>query len=254
MTKQKLMVLTVLLVGVLFFTACGGNDEDNGEVPGENGEDTGEMIPEEGIDFSEFDGDDPVIRVNGEDILFSEYEEEFERTKNMAAMQYGIDFEDSEQAAMITPQLQQQAIETMINQRILLQEAEDQGIEVTDEEIDQNIDELTQQFGGEEGLQEAMELEGLTEDSLRNVLYDNLMISSLFEVVLDFDEIEVTDEEVEEYYAQLEASWEQQGQESTPLEEIEPRIIEQLQQQKAQEIQMAYLDELLDDSEIETLF
>lgn len=257
MKKKIITVLLLMVMGLLLLTACGGEDADdnNGGNEEGNGDAVEDQEPQaaEEIDLDRFEEDDAFIRVNGEEILFSEFEEEFERSKNMAAQQYGIDLEDEQAAAMI-PQIQQQAIQSLISQNVMLQEAEDQGIEVTDEEIEQNIEGLTEQFGGEEGLQTAMEAEGLDDDSLRGFLRENLMIENLMSQNLNMNDIEVTEEEKEEYYAQLEEQWEEQEQESVPYEEVEEQIAQQLQQQKQQELQMNYLEELIDDSEIERLY
>lgn len=265
MKKKLLTVVMIMAMSLLVLTACGGDEaDDNGN--GENAEGNGEAVegnedaeegeqpqaPEE-IDLDGFEDDEAFVRVNGEEILFSEFEEEFERSKNMAAQQYGIDL-DSEQGEAMVPQIQQQAIQSLISQNVMLQEAEDQGIEVSDEDVEENIEGLTEQFGGEEGLEEAMEAEGLDDESLRGFLRENLMIENLMSQNLDMDSIEVTEEEKEEYYAQLEESWEEQEQESTPYEEVEEQITQQLQQQKQQELQMEYLEELMDNSEIERLY
>ena len=255
--KKKLgIVLLIMVMGVMVLTACGDGEADNGD----NGESAQseevpmgeEQAPEE-IDMDAFEAEDPFLRVNDEEVLFAEFEEEFERSKNTVAQQYGVDM-DGEQGEVMIPQIQEQAVQALISQRVMLQEAEDQGIEVTDEDVDENIAALTQQFGGEEGLEEAMEAEGLDDDSLRGFLRENLMIEKLMEQNLDLESIEVTEEEKEDYYAQLEQNWEEQGQESMPYEEVEEEIALQLQQQKQQEMQMEYLQELMDQSDVERLY
>ena len=260
MKKKLLAVLLITVMGFLVLTACGGEDADNnGNDNGENAEGNGDAVEEQEpevakeIDLDSFEENDVFVRVNGEEILFTEFEDEFERSKNMVAQQYGIDL-DSEQGAAMLPQIQQQAIQSLISQNVMLQEAKDQGIEVSDEDVEENIQGLTEQFGGEEGLEEAMEAENLDDESLRAFLRENLMIEKLMSQNLDMDSIEVTEEEKEEYYAQLEENWEEQEQESTPYEEVEERIAQQLQQQKIQQLQVEYLEELMDDSEIERLY
>ena len=155
---------------------------------------------------------------------------------------------------MFLPEMQHQTMENLIGQRVLTQEAKDKGIEVTDEELDENIGMLVQQFGGEEGFQEALEADNLTKEDLDRLVREELLISQLFEMELNFDTIEITNEEIEEFYAQYEVTMEQQGQEVPPLEEIEEQITMQLQQQKAQEKQQIYVSALLDQSEIERLY
>ncbi len=253
MLKKKLLtVLMITVMGLVVLTACNGEEPDNEESAGGSNDALEEQqseAPEE-LNMDDFDDEDVFIRIDGEDILFADFEEEFERSKNMVAEQYGIDL-DSEEGAVMLPQIQQQAIQTLISQEVMVQEAEDQGIEVTDEDVERNIEELTHQFGGEEGLLEAMEAEGLDEESLKDFLRENLMVEQLMSENLNLQDLEVTEEEKKAYYAQLEENWEEQGQESTPYEEVEEQITQQLQQQKQQEMQLEYLEELIASREIE---
>ncbi|WP_160719679.1 SurA N-terminal domain-containing protein [Isachenkonia alkalipeptolytica] len=258
MKKKIITMLALALVGLFVLTACGDGEVENGDN-GENDEGTaqsedalGEMQQEE-IDMDDFEESDVFLRVNDDEITFAEFEEEFERSKEMAETQYGMDFDDEDAAVMI-PQLQQQAVESIITQHVMLQEAEDQDIEVTDEDVEENVEELKVQFDGEEGLEQAMEAEGLTDDSLREFLYENLMIENLMSRNLDLDNIEVTEEEKEAYYAQLQESWEEQGQEEVPYEDVEDQITEQLQQQQIQEKQMEYVEELMAEADIDRLY
>lgn|GEM_PF-1062873 len=254
MKKKIITVLLIMGMGLLVLTACGDGDTDNNDNAEGNGDATGQ-VPEaaEEIDPDDYEDDDVLVRINDEEVLFSEFEEEFERNKLAASQQYGIDL-DSEEGAVMIPQIQQQAIESLISQNVMLQEAENQGIDVSDEDVEENIANLTEQFGGEEGLEEAMEAEGLDDESLRAFIRENLMIENLFSRNLNMEGIEVTEDEKEAYYAQLEENWEEQGQEHVPFEEVEEQITQQLQQQKQQEMQMEYLEELMEDSEIERLY
>jgi hypothetical protein len=254
--KKKLFTLMVLAVAALFvLSACSDDNGENGdenEATGSQEETPAEMQQEE-MDLEGFEDSDTFLRINGEEVTFGEYQQEFERSKEMAEMQYGIDFDD-EDAAMVLPQLQQQAVESLITEHVMFQEARDQGIEVSDDEVEENIEALKEQFDGEEGLAEAMEAEGLTDESLREYLRENMMIENLLSRNLDLDNIEVTEEEKEDYYAQLQENWEEQGQEEVSFEEVEPQITQQLQQQKVQEKQMSYIQELIAESEIERMY
>ncbi|NBG87967.1 SurA N-terminal domain-containing protein [Isachenkonia alkalipeptolytica] len=257
MTKKRIMLFGIAVLSIFLLTACGNGDDngDNGtaEENGSQEEAPGDMEGPEALDLEDFDADEALLVINGEEITREEFEAQFERTKQMVAQQYGIDL-DADENAMLLPELQHQTIENIIGQRVLTQEAENQGMEVTDEEIDENIGMLVQQFGGEEGFQEALEADNLTEEDLEQMVYEELLISQLFETELNFDDIEVTDEEIEAFYAQYEMAQEQQGEEVLPLEEIEEQLIAQLQQQKAQEQQQAYVAELMDESDIERLY
>lgn len=254
MTKKKILLIGIVIFSIFILAACGGNDdEESTEENGSEELEQGEMEEPEALDIEDFDADEAILIINGEEVTRGEFDAQFERTKQMVSQQYGIDL-DAEENAMLIPELQHQTIENLIGQRVLTQEAKTKGMEVTDEEIDENIGMLVQQFGGEEGFQEALEADSLTEQDLEHLVYEELLISQLFETELNFDGIEVSEEEIEEFYAQYEVTMEQQGEDVPPLEEIEEQITMQLQQQKAQEEQQMYIAELMDQSEIERLY
>ncbi len=254
MTKKKILLIGIVVLSIFILAACSGNDDD--ESTEENGSEEleqGAIEEPEAMDIEDLQEDDAILIINGEEVTRGEFDAQFEKTKQMVSQQYGIDL-DSEENAMLLPELQHQTIENIIGQRVLTQEAKTQGMEVTDEEVDENIGMLVQQFGGEEGFKEALEADNLTEEDLEQLVYEELLISQLFETELNLDGIEVSEEEIEEFYAQYEMTMEQQGEEVPPLEEIEEQITLQLQQQKAQEEQQTYVAALMDQSEIERFY
>lgn len=257
MTKKRILLIGISILMIFALSACGDNgdngDEETGEENGSTEAGSEDMDGPEPLDIEDFAADEAILIINDEEVSREEFDVQFERTKQMVAQQYGIDL-DAEENSMLLPELQHQTIDNLIGQRVLTQEAENQGMEVTDEEIEQNIGMLIEQFGGEEGFQEALEADNLTEEDLENLVYEELLISQLFEAKLDFDGIEVSDEEIEEFYEQYEMTMEQQGEEVPPLEEIEEQIVMQLQQQKSQEEQQAYVAELVDSSDVERLY
>lgn len=254
MTKKKILLIGIIVVSIFALAACGGSGDD--EEAGEKGSEELEQEEtenREALDIEDLDADEAMLIINGEEITRGEFDDQFDRTKQMVSQQYGVDL-DSEENAMMIPELQHQTVENLIGQRVLKQTAESKGLEVTEEQIDQNIGMLVEQFGGEEGFQEALEVDNLTEEDLEKLVYEELLISQLFERELNLEDFETTDEEIEAFYAQYQMSMEQQGEEVLPLEEVEDQIIEQLQQQKSQEEQQNYITELVDDSDIERLY
>ncbi len=254
MTKKKILLIGIMFISIFVLAACGGSN--NNEETGEKGSEELEQEETEGLealDIEDLDADDAMLIINGEEITRGEFDDQFDRTKQMVSQQYGVDL-DSEENAMMIPELQHQTVENLIGQRVLKQTAESKGLEVTEEQIDQNIGMLVEQFGGEEGFQEALEVDDLTEEDLEKLVYEELLISQLFEAELNLEDFEITDKEIETFYAQYQMSMEQQGEEVPPLEEVKDQITQQLQQQKSQEEQQNYITELVDDSDIERLY
>jgi parvulin-like peptidyl-prolyl isomerase len=79
-------------------------------------------------------------------------------------------------------------------------EAEELGIDVTDEDVDKKLDELVKQsFGGDrKKFLAAIKNEGLTEEQARVEVRDRVLQEKLYEKVTE--DVEVTDKDVEKYY------------------------------------------------------
>ncbi len=98
------------------------------------------------------------------------------------------------------PAAQQSSVVTQLVQETLLRSAaEEQGVEVTEEDLAATREALVQQFGGEEGLTQQLQQAGVTEDEFQTILEVQTLQSLLNESVSAG--VEVTDAEVEEYYA-----------------------------------------------------
>lgn len=92
-------------------------------------------------------------------------------------------------------QIGEQAIEQLINTILIEQEARRQNITVSNDEIQAEIDKLAEQYGGRETLETLLEQSGSSLKSFEDNIRINLYIERLLA-----DEIEVTDEQVREYY------------------------------------------------------
>jgi len=83
----------------------------------------------------------------------------------------------------------------LIEEELIMQEAEKQGITVTDEEIEADLADITEQIGGEEALDSALEYYSLSMDDLRLQIELDLMITKIIEPTLDY-----TEEDVQVYF------------------------------------------------------
>lgn len=96
-------------------------------------------------------------------------------------------------------ELERQVVERLVNEEILWFEAEKLNITVSDEEINQELDKLKQQAGGEEQFKAQLEQRNYTEDRLKDQLRKNLLFQKLYPEVTK-DAAEVTDEQALKYY------------------------------------------------------
>ncbi len=247
---KKSMIMVILLLTVAL-AACGAPAEeaDNGDQEAE-AQETGE----------------PVALVNGESIDSGFFQRQLERTIAVNEQQ-GMVFE-GEEGDQMKEQIQEQLIQELVQQEVLYQEAEAHGIEVTDEEVNDEIEMVKSQFENEEQFQEALEMNQFTEEEFKNMLTVELTVDAFMQE--NSPEVTVEEEEIQEFYsmyqqqheAQMEAM-EQEEQELSeeemammelpPYEEMKEELRQQLTMEKQQEYQMALVDELMEESEIEIM-
>ncbi|HLR20559.1 MAG TPA: peptidylprolyl isomerase, partial [Tissierellaceae bacterium] len=92
-------------------------------------------------------------------------------------------------------QIGDQALESLIGEKIVDQELEKEDKEVSEEDLDKEIEKMAEQYGGEEAFEQVLASQGQTLEGLEEGILFNLKVKALLE-----DEIEVSDEEIEEYF------------------------------------------------------
>ncbi|TWT16044.1 foldase [Planomicrobium sp. CPCC 101079] len=99
------------------------------------------------------------------------------------------------------------ALDTMISDEIVKQEAEKANVEVTQEEIDAEMKIYEEQYGGAEALESAIETSGMTVEQLEEEMKSYLLIEKLIG-----PDIEITDEQIETYFEENKESFAQAEQ------------------------------------------
>ncbi|AXF55014.1 SurA N-terminal domain-containing protein [Salicibibacter kimchii] len=243
--------------------ACGGDGEENGEEgdtdngEGEGEEQASDALPDEEMEMPEPDIDlddvpDPVAEVNEEQIGKEAFEEIYTMQVEQLAQTQMMDItEDEEQ----DQQVREQIANLLVEEELLLQEANDRGIEVSDEDMNETIEELAGGMGQDtEAFYEAMEAQGMSEDEVHDMLVEELRVEQLVEE--EFGEVEISDEELEELYDEQIAMMEQQMgdemEEDPPeLSEMEDQLRDQAEQMEIQENREALTNDLEEDANIE---
>lgn len=95
-------------------------------------------------------------------------------------------------------QFEQGYLSQIIRRHVLLMVAEERGIEVTDREIDQRLDEIRSDFPNEEEFQKAVDQQGLTESQLRGLVRDQIIEDELRQEITS--DVGASDSEVRSYY------------------------------------------------------
>ncbi len=191
--------------------------------------------------------EDAVAIVNGEEILRADYEYYLAQVKDMYAQQ-GMDLDNEDAAAMVEI-IKEQVLDDLISQKLLVQEAKNQGITANEEEVQNKFDQTRDSFETEEAFNIALEEAGLTVEKLKVEIANNLAVlefNDQYYKNLDEEELAVTDEEIEELYEQYSA----QIADMPDFEEVKGYLEGELMEQKDAEIFQALLDDLMEKSEI----
>lgn len=132
-------------------------------------------------------------------------------------------------------------LEQLIDRKILLQEGKKQNIIVTEEEIDEVINNLKIQFPTEEIFFDVLKQQNMELSGLKEQIREQLLISNLLEGIIGRPN--VTDSEIEEFY--------NENPVNVSLEDVRERIKEILVLQKQQAEYEKYIEDLRANSEID---
>jgi peptidyl-prolyl cis-trans isomerase SurA len=232
--KKKLAMGFGVCALAFGLAACGGEEETTQEVDPTQEEPVASEEPE-GIEHPEQemgsmidteDIPDVVATVNGEDIEKEMYVTTIEQQAMQVAMQ-GIDLESAEGVEYVEG-LKDQVLDQIINSMLIADAASNEGLEVTEEEIDNGITELMTQNGLEskEQLQELLEAQGVQMDEFRDDVANNVKSSKYMEQKVA--EIEISDEEIQTFYDEEIVAALEDESELPSLEEVSSDIEYQL--------------------------
>jgi parvulin-like peptidyl-prolyl isomerase len=106
-------------------------------------------------------------------------------------------------------QLKSQAITLLIQRAEFEQEAEDLGVDVSDEDVDKRLDQLKKQFygGNEERYRKTLKQQGLTEEQAEGEVRAQLIAEALFKKVTE--DVNVSQQEIRAYYNSHKTQYEQ---------------------------------------------
>lgn len=234
---NKIFVVLFLVFALLFVFGC--TQVDDTQLPMGDDFEIVNGVNQEIIDTIDDDSSvidegllDVVARVNGDEILRGEV----------------LSFQQmfTQQGQQVS---EQEILEQLINQKVVYQQAIAQGFDVTDQEAEMEIEsQLAQQGVTLDEFKEQLEIQGASYEDQLNSIKRQISIQDYLSYELSEEQIEISDEDVQEYYDQYVLEY---GEEALPLEEIEMQIRMVLQQDKEQEIVEALVQELVSNAIIE---
>ena len=215
----SLFILATLAVLVFGSAQTGGETGGAAQTPAGEAD-----VPLVGGDL---DPDAPVIQLGDETITQEEFEERFSVALRNIAAQQGLPL--NEQVLAQLGNLRPQFLDQLATEQVLLQQAEERNIQVSDDEVEQQIAQVRQglaaqtpqagtggatggasgETGGasDEAFQQALSDAGFqSEDQLRGLIRDNLRIQQVVDAVRE--EVDVGDEAVQSFYQENQAQFE----------------------------------------------
>lgn len=243
------VIMSILIVGsMLFFVGCNNENNNNNNNESNNQNNVGSVEVDENADV---DSDLPeiVARVNGVDVLRADYLEAFNQMK-LSYEQQGVDF-TSEEGLALMGQIEEGAMERLIQKEVLVQATKDAGVLVTEEEAQLEIDNIKSQYPTEEDFDKVLEENQLTEATLLELFIEEMSIEAYVNsniVVEDITDAEAL-EQFELYLAQIEGT--EDEAEAPAFEEIKDDLKDQMRQGREQEKIYEFIDQLIEESEVE---
>ena len=90
----------------------------------------------------------------------------------------------------------QEALDNLVVKKIIELEASDQNLEVSEDEIDKEVKELAEQYGGEDAMIQALAMYNIDLEQVREDVAVNIKLEKLLS-----PRIKITDEEIQAYFA-----------------------------------------------------
>jgi parvulin-like peptidyl-prolyl isomerase len=140
-----------------------------------------------------------AVRVNGETVSYQRFQGFYVEYRNSKGVQVGA---RGDQFELLT-QLRKEAMDLMIDQVLVKQAAEKEGIEADPIEVDRSVEELRSVFKTEISWTSKLEGEGYTEQSYREHVA-RMMASKIYLDRIRADVADVSDTELERYYRENE--------------------------------------------------
>lgn len=257
---MKKLLLT-LLMGLLAFSLAACNDDKEKDAKkdattsDEEKEDTKEEAKTEEeiaaeaeemqkkLDAQKVEEGSVVAIINGDEVKGDEYNQLLS-TSQSSYVTAGQDPTTEE----LAKQLKDNTLESLVGQKLLMQEIDKKGYEATDDEINKELETVKSKYEDEKAFDEALKNTGLSLDQLKAQMADNVKYNKY--VKKDLKVESVKDEEVKEYFDSVVSKMEESA-EKPKYADVKDAIKLQLEQQKIQEKLGSKVEELRKDAKVE---
>ncbi|MGI6703926.1 MAG: SurA N-terminal domain-containing protein [Clostridia bacterium] len=140
-----------------------------------------------------------VAEVNGYVITKEEFNRSFELYRTTYESQYGTDIWNKDiDGKKFIDVVKEQVAEKLITDRLVLEDAEEEGIEVTDAEVDQEVKAIKDYFDDEKKYLDFLASQNLSEEEFTAQVRQDLVIGKYRQRVVE--PVTVSEEDIKKYY------------------------------------------------------
>jgi hypothetical protein len=250
---HRILGLT-LAAALLAVSACGGDDDSNGDAASSQESSSQESSSGESQGASSepdlSDVPDVVAEVNGEELGKDEFVDNYEAQFQQMSMQA-----QSSGQPVDEEQLKKQVVDNMVNGELLVQEAEDRGFDASQQQTDKALEDLAQQNGlkSSDEFVAALEKQGMDAETVQSQVEEQVMIDQL--LASTGGGSEPSEKDLRAYYDDLKKQQEQAGgqagQKIPPFDKVKSQLADQLKSQQEQQVAGALIQKLRKDADIE---
>ncbi|MFN2340759.1 MAG: SurA N-terminal domain-containing protein [Halanaerobium sp.] len=223
-----------------------------------------ELDGEQPADTSLSQGENEVVAtVNGDEITSQQLAQQANvdqilQQVSQVDQQLAQLLSSSEAGNTVLEELQKAKLDGLIDNVLLEQAAEESDITLTQAEKDEIYEQqkeqiLEQNQMDEEQFLSVLEQQGYEDEAAYKEEFSNnpqIKINKLIEEEV-LENIEVSEEEMQEAYEENKDAFAQSGQEDTSFDDLKPQLEQMLKQQKQSQAINQYLEDLREDAEIE---
>ncbi|WP_026015683.1 peptidylprolyl isomerase [Clostridium beijerinckii] len=143
-----------------------------------------------------------LATVGNEKITKGDLDKEMEKYTAQLKQQYGDNYESNAQVKDQLQQAKKQELDSLVTQKVVLQKATELNLKPSDDDINKQVDDqiaqIKSQYSEEGQFESVLEQNGLTEDQLKDVVKNNVIMQAVQQDIVK--DIEVTDDDVQTYY------------------------------------------------------
>ncbi|GAB4075090.1 SurA N-terminal domain-containing protein [Barrientosiimonas marina] len=255
--KKLIMLLAALSLAVVL-AACGDDDDsadkdkDKDTSDNNQSEQASKDMPKPNLD----DVPDVVAKVNGEKIKKDEFSKTYKGQFQQMAMRAKISGKDLDQDKM-----KKQTAEGMVGNKLLTQEADNRDYNVSDEEVDDTLKELSKQqrkdFESTDDFVKALEDQGMDKDKIMSQVKKQVQLDKLIDE--ESGDLEPSKKEVKNAYDQYKKQQKQinkqkgDDKEKTDIksfDEKKPDLKKRVERQNRQKATQSIVKDLRDDADV----